>query len=140
MRCRLPISCGVIACILSGTFALAEAKPALLSMHANTVQLVGRNDPAIDVLAMQKAVGKGGSILLKGEFNFGEKGSVTITKDVQIEGKAGARGTLSAVIKGGQTSFRSVLPYTISTAGPKITIKDICILGLTDGSTLRSRT
>ena len=40
--------------------------------------ITGSNDPKSDVNAVQKAVDQGGSILLLGTFNFGEKGKIVL--------------------------------------------------------------
>ena len=50
------------------------------------ITIVGQNNPAVDIQAVQKAVDQGGTVNLKGTFDFGDKGRVNITKDVKIVG------------------------------------------------------
>jgi hypothetical protein len=96
------------------------------SVVAQTI-IVGQNNPSIDIQAVQTAVSQGGSVLLKGNFDFGTEGRVNITKDVKIEGEKDNKGAPTTKIKGGFWSFHSPLsaqlPPTIS--GPKITIQSI---------------
>jgi hypothetical protein len=87
--------------------------------------VIGHNDPAVDVAVVQKAVDQGGTVLLKGEFDFGDKGNVTITKDVSVIGEADDHGSPRTTIKGGETTLRSVRPEAPTTPGPKITIEHI---------------
>jgi hypothetical protein len=89
--------------------------------------ITGQNNPAIDPQAVQAAVAEGGSIVLKGTFDFGEKGSVTITKDVDIVGEADNKGSTMTKIKGGFWTFHSPLPSQLppEVPGPKITIQNI---------------
>ncbi len=47
------------------------------------ITIVGQNNPTVDIQAVQKAVDQGGTINLKGTFDFGNEGRVNITKDVQ---------------------------------------------------------
>ncbi len=69
----------------------------------------GTSDPALDLHALQKAVERGGTVLLKGRFDFGDKGSVTITKDVNVLGETNERGASSTTIRGGYFAFHSPL-------------------------------
>ena len=46
--------------------------------------VTGQSDSAQDVQAVQGAVDKGGAVLLKGTFDFGPKGKVTIKNDVAV--------------------------------------------------------
>ncbi|OFZ88868.1 MAG: hypothetical protein A3F74_17230 [Betaproteobacteria bacterium RIFCSPLOWO2_12_FULL_62_58] len=95
----------------------AESQPAAVE---------GKHDPAVDVQAVQKAVDQGGTVLLKGRFDFGDKGSVTITKDVNVLGETDERGAPRTTIRGGYYTFHS--PPTGQTPpppGPKIAIKNI---------------
>ncbi len=68
--------------------------------------------PEKDVAAVQAAVDQGGAVVLRGPFDFGEKGRVTIRRSVSISGDvAGKRADGPAtVIKGGFWSFFSPLP------------------------------
>src|SRR5512138_1907367 len=52
--------------------------------------VVGQDDPAVDVDAVQSAVDRGGSVRLLGTFDFGEDGQVLLQKDVAISGEADA--------------------------------------------------
>jgi hypothetical protein len=85
--------------------------------------VIGQNNPAVDVQAVQAAVSQGGDILLKGTFDFGKEGRVNITKDVKILGETG----LVTKIKGGFWNFHSPLPAKLppEVPGPKITIQGI---------------
>ena len=93
---------------------------------AETV-VIGINDPAQDVKAVQDAVDKGGEILLKNIFDFGDKGSVTISKDVKIVGERDSYGIPITKIKGGFRTFLSPLPAQLppQAPGPKIAIQNI---------------
>jgi hypothetical protein len=102
---------------------------AIISINSAEAQttIVGQNNPAVDIQAVQKAVDQGGTILLKGTFDFGEKGSVTITKDVNIVGEADNKGSIITKIRGGFWTFHSPLPSHLppEVPGPKITIQNI---------------
>ena len=52
--------------------------------YAYDSEVTGNENPELDVKAVQEAVDKGGSVLLKGTFDFGNKGQVKITKDAEI--------------------------------------------------------
>ena len=52
----------------------------------DTITLIGTGDPHIDVSAVQEAVDQGGTVTLKGTFDFGT-GTVYITKTVTIRGE-----------------------------------------------------
>jgi hypothetical protein len=88
----------------------------------------GQNNPEQDIKAIQEAVDKGGAILLKGEFDFGEKGQVKIKNDIEINGELDDKGSHKTKVKGGFWSFHSPLPSTelpLPGPGPKVTIKNI---------------
>ena len=90
--------------------------------------VTGKNDPQHDVKNIQIAVDKGGSIFLKGIFDFGLKGRVTIKKDVEVIGESNDGNNRSTKIKGGFWCFHSPLPSTetpLPDIGPKIKIKNI---------------
>lgn len=89
--------------------------------------IVGQNNPAIDVQAVQAAVEQGGTVFLKGTFDFGEKGSVTISKDVKIVGERDNQGIPISKIKGGFRTLLSPLPVQLppQAPGPKIAIQNI---------------
>jgi hypothetical protein len=88
--------------------------------------IVGQNNSAVDLQAVQKAVDQGGTILLKGTFDFGNEGRVNITKDVQIIGETNHKGPVTK-IKGGFWTLHSPLPAQLppTAPGPKITIQSI---------------
>ena len=87
----------------------------------------GMGDPKADVKSVQKAVDQGGSILLKGTFNFGEKGKIEIIKDTIIHGEKDSEGAPATKIIGGLWSFHSPLPTQLppTEPAPKITIHNI---------------
>ncbi len=90
--------------------------------------VVGKSDPAYDVKAVQEAVDKGGTVLLKGTFNFGQKARVNIKNDVEIMGEIDSENKPVTKIEGGFWTFHSPLPSKESppeTPGPKITIQSI---------------
>jgi hypothetical protein len=98
------------------TFASAEAQ----------ITIVGQNNPTVDILAVQKAVDQGGNINLKGTFDFGDEGKVSIAKDVKIIGEMDKGGVMTK-IKGGFWTFHSPLPDKLppEIPGPKVTIQGI---------------
>ena len=100
-----------------------------LGVHSVIAQqtVVGQDNPAVDVQAVQAAVSQGGEIFLKGTFDFGEKGSVTINKDVKLVGEKDSQGIPITKIKGGSRTLLSPLPAQLppQAPGPKITIRDI---------------
>jgi len=90
--------------------------------------VTGTNDPAKDVKAVQDAVDKGGTVLLKGKFNFGEKEKVIIKNDIQIVGEVDKKGTPKTQVIGGMWSFFAPLPSKDDpprSPGPKVIIKNI---------------
>jgi len=89
--------------------------------------VVGQNNPAIDIQAVQRAVDQGGLINLKGSFDFGNEGRVNITKDVKIIGETDSNRSPLTKVKGGFWTFHSP-PSPKSppeVPGPKITIQRI---------------
>ena len=96
--------------------------------QSNESVVRGTNDPAKDVQAVQNGVDKGGIVLLKGKFNFGEKGRVIIKNDIQILGEADKKGTPKTQLIGGMWSFFSPLPSkedSPQAPGPKVIIRNI---------------
>lgn len=91
------------------------------------ITIVGQNNPAVDIQAIQKAVDQGGTINLKGTFYFGDQGRVNITKDVKIVGETDNKGTPVTKIKGGFWALHSPLPAQLppTAPGPKIIIQGI---------------
>lgn len=89
--------------------------------------IIGQNNSAGDIQAVQAAVDQGGTVLLKGTFDFGEKGRVTISKDVKIVGEKVSQGNPITKIRGGFQTFLSPLPAQLppQAPGPNIAIQDI---------------
>ncbi|MBW2116213.1 MAG: hypothetical protein JRH04_15650 [Deltaproteobacteria bacterium] len=89
--------------------------------------VVGKSNPAYDIKAIQGAVDQGGTVLLKGTFDFGEDGRVNISKDVRIYGETDAQGAPGTKIQGGFWTFHSPLPAQLppQAPGPKISIQGI---------------
>lgn len=89
--------------------------------------IFGQNNPSTDIQAVQMAVDQGGTILLKGTFDFGDKGRVNIGRDVKILGETDSKNTFLTKIKGGCWTFHSPLPAKLppEIPGPKITIQSI---------------
>lgn len=119
----------LVALIAAAAVAGCSTWPSGQEGPASTV--VGRGDPAVDVAAVQQAVDRGGTVLLKGQFDFGEKGHVRLTRDVMLVGEADASGKPVTTIKGGHATVRSRLPEAAGGAGPKIAIKQIHFDGAT---------
>src|SRR5438552_10722582 len=102
---------------------------ATIVANAQTV-VVGRDDPAVDVPAVQAAVDLGGSVLLVGAFDLGEAGRITLVRDVEISGEAGqGTGVPLTTIRRGEWSFHtpfpSSLPLPPAQPGPKVAIHHI---------------
>ena len=65
----------------------------------------GANDPILDVKAVQDAVDRGGTVVLKGKFNFGNDGKIVIKKDIKILGEVNDQGGPKTQIIGGRETF-----------------------------------
>ena len=91
-----------------------------MSDRSTPIRVEGRAEPRWDVAAVQDAVSQGGLIHLRGRFDFGERGSVKITRDVEIRGEAGRKGRTK--IHGGFFTFHSPLPNSESRHAPRIVI------------------
>jgi hypothetical protein len=90
--------------------------------------VVGNSDATQDLKAVQEAVNQGGAVLLKGTFDFGEKGRVIIKNDIKIFGETDNQGKPLTKINGGQWTFFSPLPSIESPPefpGPNIKIQSI---------------
>jgi hypothetical protein len=105
----------------------------ILSISAETLYaydsiVTGKNNPELDAAAVQEAVDKGGTVLLKGTFDFGPKGNVKIKNDVEISGESDSKGNPLTRINRGFWCFQTLLPTTdppIPGPGPKVQIKHI---------------
>jgi len=98
---------------------------------AASTEVTGFNDPERDLVAVQRALDEGGSVVLKGKFNFGEEGQVKISRDVKIRGEKDPQGVPMTVVSGGFLAFSSPLPaqMPLQGPGPKIAIEDIHFKG-----------
>jgi hypothetical protein len=112
---RIIISLFVVITIFSFNSAKAQ------------ITIVGQNNPAVDIQAVQKALDQGGTVFLKGTFDFGDKGRVNIARDVKIVGELDNKGNPVTKVKGGFWTFHTVPPAQIPPAfpGTKITIQGI---------------
>lgn len=93
--------------------------------------VTGTDDPAQDVKNVQDAVDEGGTVTLRGTFDFGRDGRVTIRKTVRIIGQKGY-GDPETKIKGGFWTFYSPLPVKGAPPagiGPIVAIHDIHFVG-----------
>jgi hypothetical protein len=98
------------------------------SLYAYDSVITGKSNPEYDVKAVQDAVDKGGTVLLKGTFNFGKKGRVNIKNDIEIMGERDSNGRPLTKIMGGFWTFHSPLPSTelpLPGPGPKMKVKHI---------------
>jgi len=104
------------------------------SVYAYDSVVTGKNNAEFDVKAVQDAVDKGGSVLLKGTLNFGKMGQVKIKNDIEIVGESHSNGKPLTKIMGGFWAFHSPLPPTdalVPGQGPKVKIKNIHFDGAT---------
>lgn len=88
--------------------------------------VTGTGDPAQDVPNVQGAVDKGGTVHLRGTFDFGPEGRVRITRNVRILGQADGSGAPLTTINGGHWTLYSPLPHDTappSEAGPIIAVR-----------------
>ncbi len=111
-----------------GAVALFAFAP--LFAEAQTV-VVGANDPAVDLPAVQAAVNGGGRVILKGTFDFGSAGRVIIKNDVDIGGEIDVHDTPVTTIGGGEWSFHTPYPTQMPppVAGPKVAVHDLHFVG-----------
>lgn len=107
-------------------FPLAVAATCALALAGcQTVRpdsaVTGTGNPSKDVAAVQAAVDRGGTVFLFGNFDFGERGRVTIRSNVAITGRGETR------IRGGFWTFHSPLPETLPPRepGPQISIRNL---------------
>ncbi len=98
------------------------------SASAATV-LLGRNDPARDVPALQAAASRGGLVVLVGSFDVGDE-TILIARDVIFWGLRTPRGAYLNRVKNGLWTFHSMPPAaTPLPPGPRITIRDLDLDG-----------
>jgi len=82
--------------------------------------VVGQNNPAIDLPAVQAAVDGNLSVALQGTFDFGDSGRIVLSCDVEISGRSGA------TIRNGEWDFYTPRPNAApAVAGPKVSISNI---------------
>jgi hypothetical protein len=94
----------------------------------NETVVKGVNDPTHDVKAVQDAVDRGGTVVLKGKFNFGNDDKIIIKKDIKILGEVNEQGKPKTQVIGGRETFFSPLPskeVAPIIPGPKISIENI---------------
>jgi hypothetical protein len=127
MRRTIVASTLAFSITVAGALALFTVPVLASSPGAYDSLVTGKGDPSYDVKAVQDAVDKGGKILLKGTFDFGEKGRVNIKNDVEIIGETDTQAVALTKIKGGFWTFHSPLPPQLppQAPGPKITIQGI---------------
>src|SRR5437016_5811583 len=101
-------------------------------LAAQTV-VVGTGDPDIDIAAVQAAVDRGGSVLLRGHFSFDNppirRGAlpdlmamVLVSKEVTISGVLDERGEMTA-IHGGE------IPFAVEAGGAEVRIERLRFVG-----------
>jgi hypothetical protein len=101
---------------------------------ADDAVVTGTGDPTADVPNVQAALDKGGTVLLRGHFDFGEDGRVKITKNVRILGRLDGSGEPQTTITGGDWTFYSPLPVDTAPPGkdgPLIVVRDLRFDGAT---------
>ncbi|EGB16030.1 hypothetical protein DND132_2827 [Pseudodesulfovibrio mercurii] len=114
------IGANILACWL----VLGMVLPALA---AETV-VTGTGDPVRDVASVQAALDKGGTVRLRGRFDFGAEGRARITKDVRILGQENGSGDPVTIISGGTWTLYSPLPMDTTPPakdGPLIAVRDL---------------
>jgi len=88
--------------------------------------VVGADNAAVDVGAVQSAVDNNDSVLLVGTFDFGDSGRVLLTRGVEICGQADDWGVPLTTIRRGQWDFYTPYPSTMPPPiGHKVAIKHI---------------
>lgn len=88
--------------------------------------VTGTGDPAQDVPNVQGAVDKGGTVHLRGSFDFGPEGRIRITRNVRILGQTDGSGAPLTTINGGHWTLYSPLPHDSappSETGPIIAVR-----------------
>jgi hypothetical protein len=87
----------------------------------------GQNDAGLDVSAVQAAVDRGGTVLLRGTFDFGASGRVVLKTDVDISGETDDSGSPTTTIRRGEWTFFTPYPSSFSdlAPGPRVAIHGI---------------
>src|SRR5712692_7228494 len=128
------------AALASITLLAATAMPAAGAPQASAPSqtcgigqpavVVGNDNAAVDVAAIQSAVDNNASVLLHGTFDFGDTGRVLLTRDVEICGEADDSGVPLTTIRRGQWDFHTPYPSVMPppSAGPNVAIKHIHFL------------
>jgi hypothetical protein len=106
---------------LAATCILLAARS---SLAQDAVVVRGLDDFSRDPARVQSAVDRGGTVVLRGTFDFGDSGSISIRRDVEILGEP-STGQPSTKVKGGKWSFHSPLPSALppTEPGPSIAIR-----------------
>ena len=120
--------------IILGISVFLTFSVAVNTLYAYDSVVTGKNSAEYDVKAVQEAVDTGGAVLLKGTFNFGQKGRVNIKNDIEVMGESDSNGRPLTKIMGGFWTFHSPLPSTelpLPGPGPKMKIKNIHFDGAT---------
>ncbi|MGE4424592.1 MAG: right-handed parallel beta-helix repeat-containing protein [Pseudodesulfovibrio sp.] len=102
--------------------------------RAEDAVVTGTGDPARDVANVQAALDKGGTVRLRGQFDFGADGRVKITKNVRILGRLDGAGEPLTTISGGDWTIYSPLPVDTappSQDGPLIVVRNLRFDGAT---------
>ena len=109
--------------VLAATCILLAARS---SLAQDAVVVRGLDDFSRDPARVQSAVDRGGTVVLRGTFDFGDSGSISIRRDVEILGEL-STGQQSTKVKGGKWSFHSPLPSALppTEPGPSIAIRGI---------------
>ncbi|WP_338669354.1 right-handed parallel beta-helix repeat-containing protein [Pseudodesulfovibrio methanolicus] len=95
---------------------------------AEDAVVTGTGDPARDVANVQAALDKGGTVRLRGRFDFGADGRVKITKNVRILGRLDEADEPLTTISGGDWTFYSPLPVDTAPPGkdgPLIVVRNL---------------
>jgi hypothetical protein len=89
--------------------------------------VVGTDNPAVDVPAVQAAVDGNDTVQLTGTFDFGVGGRVVLSRDVQICGEADEAGMPLTTVRRGEWDFYTPYPSLVEPlpAGPKVGIAHI---------------
>lgn len=92
-------------------------QPVAMAQGETEIVVVGQNNPAIDISAVQKAVVMYDTVRLEGTFNFGTSGGVALIKKVTVLGEPGSKivgGFVPLTIKSPGVTVRGL---TIANAG-----------------------